>query len=744
MNSPASSSSKSFSLLDERIQRWVWKAGWQELRDIQERAIPILLEGRRDVILAAPTAAGKTEAAFLPILTVILAQGEAATALYVGPLKALINDQWGRLETLCDTLDIPITPWHGDISASRKRDFLKAPGGCLLITPESLEALFVLRGTAIRDIFRGLRFVVVDELHSFIGTERGRQLQSLLSRIEKAVDRVVPRVGLSATLGEMNLAADFLRPGDSNRVEILESKESAQELKVLVKGYVDATSLITKALKGAGPKVQPTAGEMGGDSLGIEAICAHLFKTLRGSNNLVFPNSRNRVEAISDLLRRQCEVERVPNEFWPHHGSLAKELREETEAALKDKTRATTAICTTTLELGIDIGAVTSIAQIGPAPSVASLRQRLGRSGRKRGTAAIVRCYCLERDLGPDSRISDQLREGLIQTVAQIRLLIRGWCEPPRPSGLHLSTLIQQLQSMIAQHGGITPAQGWNLLCESGPFSKIAKHDFMHLLRTLGQEQILVQDPSGLLLLGQVGEKLVNHYTFYAAFASDDEYRIVCESRTLGSVPISRPLEVGSLVIFAGQRWRVKDVQPREKLIEVVPAKGGRPPLFDGMGGKVHDEVRVEMRRILAEDGPVPFLDAKALHCLAEARDSFARLGLGKTRILQCGNEVRIFTWKGDWVNDSLALLLGREGASATNEGLSIAVMGAEISNVLGALRKVGNSGEVPPEALASEVKNKLREKWDWLLPDDLLCKSFGSMELDVPGAVAVARDLVA
>lgn len=635
MSSPPSNSSGSFDLLDERIQRWIWEARWTELKDAQERAIPVILEGGRDVIIASATASGKTEAAFLPILTRLLHDEQLVPCvLYISPLKALINDQWGRLEALCESLEVPVTPWHGDISDAKKKRFLKHPRGCLLITPESLEGLLMSRGQGLRGIFDGLRYIVLDELHAFIDTERGKQLQSLLQRIDFALKRQIPRIGLSATLGEMRLAAEFLRPGAGGKVEIIDSKETSQELKVLVKGYLDLPPRFSdKEIQNR--EAQGLAVEKEDEvPQGVLAISQHLFKTLRGSNNLVFPNSRGKVELYSDLLRWYCERLGVPNEFWPHHGSLAKDIREEAEAALKSKERPATAVCTTTLELGIDIGAVKSVAQIGSAPSVASLRQRLGRSGRRKGDPAILSGYCLEAEIKTDSPISDQLRGGLVQTIAQIRLLVQGWYEPPRISGMHLSTLIQQQLSLIAQYGGVTADQVWTVLCESGVFGSISKTEFAELLRGLGTKDVLMQDSTGLLLHGGLGEKLVNHYTFYAAFTTDEEFRIVSGGKTLGSVPVARPLEEGSYVIFAGRRWQVVGFHPAEKLIEVVPAKGGRPPLFDGMGGKVHDRVRREMRAVLSDAVPVAFLDKQGTELLVEARSAYARLRLAEDSVL--------------------------------------------------------------------------------------------------------------
>lgn len=742
-DSAGSTESSAFFLLDERIQKWIWQSGWSELRDAQERAAAPILAADRDVIIAAATAAGKTEAAFLPILTSLLKAEETSCVLYVSPLKALINDQWGRLEGLCESLEIPVVPWHGDISSSKKKRFLKKPEGVLLITPESLEALLMNRGTSLAGLFSGLRYIVVDELHAFIGTERGKQLQSLLHRIEFVLKRNVPRIGLSATLGDMGLAAEYLRSKSDQETELIVSKDGGQELKVLLKGYVERPPKLSakdiEALQEVGKPIEledtiPQA---------LADVAEQVFKVMRGSNNLIFPNSRTKVELYADLLRRLCERNSLPNEFWPHHGSLSKDIREEAETALKKKERPASAVCTTTLELGIDIGSVKSIAQIGPAPSVASLRQRLGRSGRRKGEPAILRCYSIEPELTPDSAISDLLHEGLVQAIAQINLLVKGWFEPPLVSGLHLSTFIQQLMSAISQYGGLTAGQAWKLLCESGPFSGLTKTEFAQLLKGLGEREILVQDASGLLLYGQLGEKLANHYTFYAAFTTEEEFRLVTEGKTLGSLPISKPLEPDSYVIFAGRRWRVRHVDLAAKVIEVVPDKGGTPPKFEGTGGKVHDKVREEMRNVLLENSLVPFLDPEATTILSEARENFRRLGLDAQNVLPAGGGVRIFPWKGDWVMDTLTLALEHRGCKVENEGLCLILRNADLDSVSDILFDLSEAAFPTEAELTGEIFNKVQEKWDWLLTDELLSRNYASHNLDIEGAKRYFSELV-
>lgn len=725
--------------MDSRIQRWIWREGWDSLRDAQEKAIPALLEADRDVIVAAATAAGKTEAAFLPILTHLLRHGpNIGSVLYVSPLKALINDQWGRLTGLCESLDVPVVAWHGDIATSRKHRFIKDSSGILLITPESLEALFVRRGTSMSSLLANLRYVVIDELHAFIGSERGKQLQSLLHRIERVVGHRLPRVGLSATLGDMALAGEFLRLGGADAVEMIVAKSGGQALKVLIKGYVETPPRIEDEPGLENPQLEDTVP---GSTL---EVAEHLYRVLRGSHNLVFPNSRSAVERYADLLRRNCERESVPNEFWAHHGSLSKEFREEAEQALKDGARPATAVCTTTLELGIDIGSVKSITQIGPPPSVASLRQRLGRSGRRKGEPAILRGYCIEPVLSPTSGLSDCLREGLVQSIAMVRLLIKGWFEPPRGGGLHCSTLIQQILSIIAERGGATATELWSILVKDGPFDALKREDFILLLRFLGEKQILLQENSGLLLHGPLGEKLVNTYEFYAAFASDDEFRLVCEGKNLGSLPVSRPLTLGQRIIFAGRRWRVLEVDSEHKVIVVGPDKGGVPPAFDGGGAMVHDRVRQEMREVLREAQPVPFLDQTAAGLLQEARNYYQRTGLDSAQLVPYGKDILLLTWKGDWINDGLCMLLAYQGLTATNEGLAINVTNAATDRFLDALAEIAEMDDLEPEAILANTKNILREKWDWVLPEPLLRKSFASLALDLAGARDLAHQISA
>lgn len=726
---PSSSEPASFDLLHEKVRRWIWRQNWTALRDVQDAAIPLLLDGGNDVLISAATAAGKTEAAFLPIVSAI-ADDDAPgfKALYISPLKALINDQFRRLESLCEEAEIPVTRWHGDVAAATKRKAREKPAGIVLITPESLEALFVRRGGEAARLFAGLRYVVIDELHAFIGTERGIQMQSLLARLETVLGRSVPRVGLSATLGDLDLAAQCLRPGAGEGVKQLESASDPRELRVQVRGYLD------KAVKRG--EVVPGA---------LHDIADHIFATLRGSHNLIFAGSRQRVEATADLLRRRCEEQGLPNEFFPHHGSLSRDLREEVESRLKKADIPTSAVCTTTLELGIDIGDVESVAQIGAPRSIAALRQRLGRSGRRAGKPAILRLYVPENELDGKGNPLDALRWDVVQAVAAVELLVQGWCEPPEPFTLHLSTLAHQVLALIAQYGGISPARAYSQLCQSGPFRKVDKAVFASVLRSLGSpdHRLIEQASDGTLMLGEIGERVVEHYSFYAVFESPEEYRVMCGGRHLGALPVDSPLVPEMMIIFAGRRWVVVSVDAQAKVLEVAPAPGGIPPAFaGGEAGMLHDRIVREMLSVYSRQDVPRFLDANAKALLEEGRQAWRSMGLDRHRIVSQGNDVVLFPWVGSGRRDSLLLALLAAGFSAETYDITLTVR-ADEPDVRKALARLAEAPPPDPMDLARAVENKAVDKYDFYLGEDLLCRGWAAARIDAQAVPQLAAELL-
>lgn len=638
--------SGAFEKLATPVQKWIRQQGWRELRNIQVQSINIIYESNSDLIIAATTASGKTEAAFLPLISQVLdepAEDPGFDLLYIAPLKALINDQTIRLNDICREAELPVVPWHGDISQSVKVRALKAPKGILLITPESLEALFIRRGSEIARLFNKIRAIVIDEIHTVLDSERGIQMRSLLTRVELATNRSIRRISLSATLGDMELAKAYLQPDNSGAVQLIKEIGGESELRLQFRSHY---------LSSDQDKTNLSA---------TDAVAAHLFKHLRGSDNLVFAGSRNGVEIYADRLRELCEEKQLPQEFYPHHGNLSREHRNFVEHRLKNPKQPTTAISTSTLELGIDIGDVKSVAQIGAPFSVASLRQRLGRSGRRQGQPAILRQYAVEAKLVPNSSFADRLRLGLIRSIAMIDLLLEGWCEPPKPQSLHLSTLVHQILSVIAQHGGVFAKVVYNVLCRKGPFRQVTTEIFANVLRAIGHPEVglIEQSAEGILLLGPKGEKLVEHYSFYAVFQTPEEFRLVAEGRDLGTLPIDRVLAPGMFLIFSGRRWLIHEIHDREKVILVKPAKTGVPPLFGGNPGEIHDKVIERMLMVLEGDDLPLYIDAVTQGMLEEARFNYEQYGFNINSVYNVSKQITIIaTRTGTIKTSTLALAL--------------------------------------------------------------------------------------
>ena len=516
----------------------------------------------------------------------------------------------------------------------------------------------------------------------------------------------------------MEQVARFLRPSTKNYpCEIIESSTSHSDLKIQLRGYLNKAS------------------ENEESTTGFEGIVDDLYKILRGKSHLIFANSRGRTEEIAATLSDFCEKNGVPNEFFPHHGSLSKEIRESLEARLQEDNLPTSAVCTMTLELGIDIGSVDSIAQVTAPHSVASLRQRLGRSGR-RGDAAILRLFIPEDEITAKSHLLDRLRVETVQCIAMINLLLKKWCEPAPGNQYHLSTLVQQTLSVIGQYGGVRANQLWSLLCETGPFCLVDQQIYVGLLKALGEHNLITQMRDGQLVLGVRGEKLVENYNFYTAFNTPEEYRLECEARVIGTVPIDKPLVVGQLIIFAGKRWEVLDINSDKKVIALKRATGGRPPKFGGDGQSVHDIVRQEMRRVYIDKAMPIYLDKTAKETLSEGIDCFHSLGLESTSLLQIGGTVHVLPWSGDQITTTITVLLRRAGLAADCFGGVIDIRNCTLDTFYKSVRAILHNEYPTSEELASHVPDTIVDKHDPFIPRELLNFAYGRRYFDVDGAI--------
>lgn len=734
--SPASAAG--FGRLAPSLQRALWALGWKGLRDTQIEALPLILDTRDDVVISAATASGKTEAAFLPLLTRLWQSGSSqngthttATAelprgviLYVAPVKALINDQVERLRSFCEGMDIPVLPWHGDAGQTPRKRFFADPRGVVLITPESLESLLFRRGAELRQVFAYLEAVVVDELHAFIGSVRGRQLQSLLHRLESQLGQRVQRIGLSATLGDMGLAAEFLRPNHGQSVHIVATAGDRKSIQLALKAILQPRT-VTQT------KQDPHW-----------LIAEELFERLRGANYLVFPAGVGMVEFYADALRKRCEEAGLPVTYFPHHGRLAKGEREGTEAALKYGNLPVTAICTTTLEMGIDIGAIKGVVQIGAPQTAASLCQRIGRAGRREGEVAVLWQYCVAETLSPGADSVDSLYEDLLQAVAVIQLFLAKWHEPPTVGALHYSTLVQQVLSVVGERHGVTAAQAYQMLCQTGPFKTVNEANFIALLRAMAAKDLLMQDANGLLLHGTRGERMVNHYTFYAAFPDSQEYRLRHVGKELGTLPLPRTSKREDVITFAGRRWSIENIDHEKRLVELTVSSMGKLPRTGLRGFPVHQRVRQQMRALLAcGDTPV-WLDAIAKSLLKDAQRQYRELQLDETCYVVEGHTVYLYLWQSDQIQGAVAVLLANRGQQAENKGICIEIKHTTPAALVGALTQIAAEPCPAPEKLLKRKQIADLEKWDWVLPDDMFLAGAASRALALEDAHALCEHL--
>jgi len=551
-----------------------------------------------------------------------------------------------------------------------------------------------------------------------------------MHRLDLLARHRISRVALSATLADFNAAAEFLRPGAGMQVTVVESRDGdGSELRLQIRGYqrrpVDDA---------AAAEIVHTADH--------RAIAEHLFDNVRGDDNLMFANSRAAVESFTDLFEQISGERRVNNEFLPHHGNLSKQFREDVERRLKTLDTPTTAVCTSTLELGIDIGSADSVAQIGAPGSVSALRQRVGRTGRRDNKPAVLRVYMSEQAIDGQTTLLDWLRPSLAQIIAVVELMLERWYEPPNLEGLHPSTEIQQVLSVIAQHGGATAAQLFSVLSGDGPFRNVTAAMFTQLLRDMAATELLTHESDGTLHAGNLGEVLLNHYSFYAAFETSDECRLVSAGRTLGTIPIDYPDLEDSMMIFVGKRWRVVAIDGRTKTVELTPAQGGNPPKFAPSGMGIADGVRRRMQRIYEQSDLPAYLDEDAGELIRQGRATYHQIGLGRTRIIQDGNYSLLFPWRGSRVMNAMSLILSNEGLNAGIDGIAITCAEVTVDEVYGCL--VNSALSTADPLLASLVKVREGAKYDRHLGNDILNESYAArdLDLDVDGATAVFAEI--
>ncbi|MEZ5433413.1 MAG: DEAD/DEAH box helicase [Verrucomicrobiales bacterium] len=712
---------QAFELLHPGIREAIWRQGWKELRPLQVDAIHATIEAHDHLILSAATASGKTEAAFLPILSKLAeAPGSSIRALYVSPLKALINDQFRRLETLCEAAQIPVNRWHGDVSSTDKRKLRQKPEGVLLITPESLESHCINYGSHLSRLYEDLDFIVIDELHSFLEDVRGVHLRSLLSRIEQAAGCSPRRFGLSATLGDFGPARRFLCATEPDSVRLLTESGGDREMRVGLKSYVRPEKLPGATL----------------DDLTAErAVATDIANRFRKGTNLIFFNSRGLTEEIADLLNERADAEKWSvSPFRVHHGSLSKELREAAEEDLKSD-QTITALCTRTLEMGIDIGAVQCVGQVGAPWSVASLVQRVGRSGRREGEAQMLRFFVIENAITDTSTFSERLFPELLRSIALVELMLAKWVESPVHGRKHFSTLIHQVFSVLRQTGGIKAQPLFDLLCMHGAFDTIKKDEFVATLRSLKDHELIQQLETGEVILAPAGEAIVEARDFYAAFCSSEDYSIEQGADKIGVIPKDQLPPVFEHLLLAGRRWCVTDIDTASRRVLVVPARGKRVPLFMGNPGTLAREVMEKMNQLLVSTEQPAYLHHHAAETLTVARSNYDFVDAGPV-FFKSQNVTSFLPWAGTAIHRTLVACARADGLKAelSRDGLLISYPTTDIDLLKNHWKKV-ETGRIAALDLTPFVGDIASERFDDLVPPALLAGAFVNEFLDIPGS---------
>lgn len=630
------------------IQDYIYRNNWESLRAIQTAAADAIFNTDENVLLSASTASGKTEAAFFPILTLFTEDmPRTVGAIYIGPLKALINDQFMRLNELCDEADIPVWHWHGDVAQSHKNKMLKKPSGILQITPESLEAMLLRKHAMIPKLFGDLRFIVIDEIHSLMRGDRGGQTICLIERLCRMAGANPRRIGLSATIGDPEAAGRFLAYGSGRGTVIPKIEAKGVKWRLSMEHFYISQQNIPEGKET--PDALPVLDEKTDTAPeNADSGMGYIFEHTRGKKCLIFVNSREECEAVTTTLRSYCEAKHEPDRFLIHHGNLSAAYRETAEQAMKDEDTFMTTCTTATLELGIDIGRLERAFQIDAPFTVSSFLQRMGRTGRRELPPEMW--FVIREELPePRSMLPETIPWKLLQGIALIQVYLEEkWVEPPKLDRLPYSLLYHQTMSTLASCGELTPAALASKVLSLSYFNRISKADYKILLRHLLENDHIQRTEDGGLIIGITGERVVNSFKFYAVFQENEEYTVRWGSQELGT--IVSPPPVGEKVAIAGHVWIVEEVDHKRRLVYCEQIKGKVPAYFGDCPGDINTKILERMKQVLIEDKRYPYLMKNAVLRLDQARLTARNSGVTE-RPLIClgGNMWCLLPWLGTY-----------------------------------------------------------------------------------------------
>ncbi len=704
------------------IKEYIYKQGWTELKEIQKEASHIIFNTKKHLLIGATTASGKTEAAFFPVLTDIYGKkSNSIQVLYIGPLKALINDQFSRISDLLKKANIPIWKWHGDVAINKKKKLLENPSGILQITPESLESLFMNHSEEISKLFCDLKYIIIDEVHVFMGQSRGLHLLCSINKIEKCIHKQPKRIGLSATLGDYANSEKWLTIGSDIECSIVTDSTTKRNIRLAVEHFSEEHEQIRND------------------------FYDFLYQSTYKKNSIIFTNTRGEAEDCIQKLKRISENDNNKNSYYAHHGSLSRVLRLEAEERLKNTNVPTVVAATLTLELGIDISNLDRVVQIGAPYTCSSFVQRLGRSGRK---TKISEMWFACPEYKGDESISNKIPWDLLRIIAIIQLYIEErWVEPIKIQQYPYSLLYHQTLSVLSSFGAMKPKKLAEFVLNIPIFKNVSQEEYKIMLKYLVGIEHIQKTFEGELLVGLKGEDIIKDYKFYSVIPDELEYTVLDDNKKIGTVNFLPSLN--SAFIMGGTMWVAIEINLNQKKIYAKRGKGVPKRLWEGKGGDIHDKVLSKMKQVLNSEDMYPYLQNNAKMRLITARRLVNNLGLLDTILFPVGkNRFYFIPWVGSKLLKTIYIILQNkviiEGLNITKielvnkysimfySNVDIFTFEKKFMNYILQIEDLGidlvNSNLVVREDL--EV-----EKFDQYIPESLLKKSYAKDCLDIKGA---------
>ena len=715
------------------IQEFIYSHSWESLRPVQVAAAKTLFETDNNLLLTSSTASGKTEAAFFPIIASLCESMPASVGvLYIAPLKSLINDQFLRIEELLDESGIPVTHWHGDVSQSHKKKLLDNPSGILQITPESLESILMNRSNDAVRIFAELRFVVIDELHTLTGSDRGNQIICLLSRLERLIGHSPRRIGLSATVGDPKMAAEWLSSGTGRETDVPVLPAEKLRWRLGMEHFyipnMAPVQMDTPQIKFKPPKT-PKAE--------IDEGYEYMYDCVKDKKSLVFSNSREQTEYLTATLRQIAKNRGESDIFLIHHGNLSAAIREEAEAKMKDGEIHAITCATVTMELGIDIGKLERIGHLGAPSTVSSFLQRLGRSGRRGDPPEMMMVFREEEPL-PNAPLPQLIPWELLRAIAITQLYIEErFIEPPRVKSLPFSLLFHQTLSILAASGELTPRRLADRVLALPPFAAVSREDYKTLILSMINNDFLQLTEEKGLIIGLAGERLLNSFKFYAVFKDTEDFTVRCGSDEIGT--ITTPPPVGDRFALAGRVWEVEELDQRRRLLYVKAVEGKMEVSWPGDYGEIDTKVLERMKRVLMEDTVYPNIKPNAQRRLDAARHAARASGMLEHSVICLGGYTWcIFPWLGTRSFRTFRKYLAHNAsqfgiANIEFEGCNYIIFRMERADgrelIDGLANRVRREG-INTSELVGHNELPVFEKYDTYIPGDLLRKAYAADRL--------------